>query len=263
MPPRPGTERNISHIKASLLSLGIFAVLVRNLFFVGATATSRNDWVGFVVLLVLYLVEAATCSTRRYLSNIIAPSQVQEYIYQLQQVAPIIRFHLECYHYEDDDGFSYNSSSHRRHENRSSSKRVTHRATDVYEFKRWRDVTKCNEVAESLEYGTSDKATYLKITLSKLVLFMNSMCYQDYQLQHSRFIIREGNRDRYTDSWTTIEVDGYTPKLLAVRTVLGSAAHVRMPIFWFFTLICLTVPYRMWFSRNCDSIDLAITKEVS
>jgi hypothetical protein len=136
MPPRPGTERKISHVKASLLSLGIFAVLVRNLFFVGATATSRIDWVGFVVLLVLYLAEAATCSTRRYLSNIKAPSQVQEYIYQLQQVAPRIRFHLECYHYEDDDGFFYNSSTRRRHENRSSSKQVTHRATDVYEFKR-------------------------------------------------------------------------------------------------------------------------------
>lgn len=138
VPPRPGTERSISHIKASLLSLGLFTVLARNLFFVGATATkSRDDWVGFIVIVVLYLVEAANCSTRRYLSNIKTPSQVQEYLYQLQQVTPRIRFHLDCYHYEDDDGFSYNSSSRRRNENRSSSKRVTHRATGLYEFKRF------------------------------------------------------------------------------------------------------------------------------
>lgn len=58
---------------------------------------------------------------------------------------------------------------------------------------------------EALEYGTNDKTTYLKITLRKLVLFMNSMAYQDYLAQHARFVFREGNRDRYTDSWTTIE----------------------------------------------------------
>ena len=70
---------------------------------------------------------------------------------------------------------------------------------------RWRDVTKVSEAMESLDYGTSDKATYLKITLSKLVLFINSMSYHDYQSQHSRFVMREGNRDRHTDSWATIE----------------------------------------------------------
>jgi hypothetical protein len=70
---------------------------------------------------------------------------------------------------------------------------------------RWRDVTKLNEAMDSLEYGTSDKATYLKITLSKLIFFMSSMCCQDYLSQHSSFVMSEGNRDRYTDSWTTIE----------------------------------------------------------
>jgi hypothetical protein len=58
-------------------------------------------------------------------------------------------------------------------------------------------------------------------------------------------------------------VDGYTPKLLAVRTVLGNEAHVRMPVFWILTLMGLTVPYREFFSRNCDELDWVISKEVS
>jgi len=70
---------------------------------------------------------------------------------------------------------------------------------------RWRDSTKLKEAMESMEYGTDDKATYLKITLTKLVLFMNSMTYQDYLAQHANFLFRNGNRDRYTDSWITLE----------------------------------------------------------
>lgn len=70
---------------------------------------------------------------------------------------------------------------------------------------RWRDVTKLKEVMDSIEYGSNNKATYLKLTLAKLLLFMNPMAYQDYLSQHARFVFREGNRDRYTDSWTTIE----------------------------------------------------------
>lgn len=58
-------------------------------------------------------------------------------------------------------------------------------------------------------------------------------------------------------------MDGYTPKLLVVRTVLGNEALVRMANFWIFTLFGLTVPYRLFFSRNCDELDLVITKEVS
>lgn len=70
---------------------------------------------------------------------------------------------------------------------------------------RWRDVTKLNKATEALVYGSDDKATYLKITLMKLVLFIDSIAYQDYLAQHASFVFRHGNRDRYTASWTTIE----------------------------------------------------------
>jgi hypothetical protein len=62
---------------------------------------------------------------------------------------------------------------------------------------------------------------------------------------------------------TDTSVDGYTPKLLAVRTVLGNEAHVRMSVFWILTLLGLTVPYRLAFSRTCDELDWVISKEVS
>lgn len=125
-------KRGVTHIKASLLSVGLLATLVRNLVFVDTP--TRNDWAAFVFLLILYLVEAATCSTRRYLDNIKTPLEVRDYIGQLQEVAPRVRFHLECYHYEDDDGFR--SFNHRRHTASGNNRRVTHRASEVFDFQR-------------------------------------------------------------------------------------------------------------------------------
>lgn len=135
LPTRPGSQRRVSHIKATLLSIGLFASLFRNLFLL--ETTTRNDWVGFIFLAVLYLAEAASCSTRRYLSNIKTPSQIKEYISQLQEAPPRVRFHLECYHYEDEDGFrSSHSFSRRRHDASNNSRRVTHRASDLFQFER-------------------------------------------------------------------------------------------------------------------------------
>lgn len=66
-------------------------------------------------------------------------------------------------------------------------------------------MTKLGDATESLEYGTNDKATYLKITLTKLLLFANPKSFQDFLSQQARFVAMNGNRDRYTDAWATIE----------------------------------------------------------
>jgi hypothetical protein len=131
LPKRPGRERPVKHVKASLLTVGLFAFLFRNLFWV--VSPSRNDWAGFVFLCVLYLVEASTCSTRRYLSNIRTPAQAEETIYKFQEGAPRVRWNLECYHYEDN--YRHSTVSRRgRGLDSTSYKRVTHRASQVYEF---------------------------------------------------------------------------------------------------------------------------------
>ena len=124
-----------THIKASLLSIGLYAMLARNLLWL--TSPSRSDWAGFIFLLVLYVVEASTCSTRRYLFNIKTPSQVKEIISELQKVAPRVRWHVECYHYEDDDRRTMYSTrrAHASSQATSSSKRVTHRASELYQFR--------------------------------------------------------------------------------------------------------------------------------
>ena len=58
-------------------------------------------------------------------------------------------------------------------------------------------------------------------------------------------------------------VEGFKPKLLAVRPVAGKSIlkPFRIQLFWIFTFLGLTVPYRIWFSRNCDNLCVSIIKE--
>jgi hypothetical protein len=129
LPSRPGKVRRVKHVKASILTVGLFSIVLRNLLWVASPQTS--DWAGFVILWILYIVEGSTCSTRRYLSNIRTPVEVKDIIHKFQQVAPRVRWNLECYHYEDD--YRRSTVSRRGHTD-SSTKRVTHRASEVYEF---------------------------------------------------------------------------------------------------------------------------------
>ena len=71
---------------------------------------------------------------------------------------------------------------------------------------------------------------------------------------------------------TTIEVDGFRLKLLAVRPVrhirgskrmIPSAALFRQHVYVLFTLLGLSLPYRIWFARHCDKIRVTVVKETS
>jgi hypothetical protein len=60
-------------------------------------------------------------------------------------------------------------------------------------------------------------------------------------------------------------VPGYRPRMLAVRSIPGiaSAKIFRLHLFWIFTFCGMSLPYRIWFKRHCDSIRVTIVKETS
>jgi len=61
------------------------------------------------------------------------------------------------------------------------------------------------------------------------------------------------------------QVPGYRPRMLAVRSIPGitSAKIFRLHLFWLFTLCGMSLPYRIWFKRHCDSLRVTIVKETS
>jgi hypothetical protein len=60
-------------------------------------------------------------------------------------------------------------------------------------------------------------------------------------------------------------VFGYRPRMLAVRSIEGvsSARLFRLHLFWISTFLGFTVPYRIWFKRNCDYLRVTVVKETS
>jgi hypothetical protein len=58
-------------------------------------------------------------------------------------------------------------------------------------------------------------------------------------------------------------VNGYKEKVLAVRPSAGMQKLFDIRYFWLFTLLGLTVPYRIRFGKHCDEVRVAVLKEVS
>lgn len=63
----------------------------------------------------------------------------------------------------------------------------------------------------------------------------------------------------------SIAVSGFKPQVLAIGSVEGvpSSKLFRLHLFWIFTCIGMTVPYRIWFTRHCDYLRVSVVKETS
>jgi hypothetical protein len=101
----------LSHVMASCLTLSLFGTLAYDRIF------KKIDRIWLFLLGFLYLFEAAFCSTRRYLSNMLSPAEVLGKVYDLTICPPQVRWKLECYHYR------------RGHHRDESQKINTHRST--------------------------------------------------------------------------------------------------------------------------------------
>ena len=241
----------VSHVKSSVLTFTVVGLLLRNLF----SGLSRSSWVLFAVALALYLLEAFFCSTQRYLSNLSDASALVERVDILKVQPPSVHWDLECYHYQQRYQHSKQNRSHESH------KVVTYRARQYFCFQNWKDVTSTQELLESLKYNPLKP--FLKVTIMRLLVLANEYTHQNFLHQQAQFYTCEGNKDIFMDTSTSLEVAGYLPKLLAMRTILNAPTGTFcMTLFWFFTGLLLTVPYRMWFSCQCDEVTLVLTKEV-
>jgi len=255
--------------------------------------------------IILYLLEAWNCSTRRYLSNgMNAPTEVEAYLEKMRSVEPSVKWKVRCFHYEDrelwksisgfgkimgswidkkgevDGGDDTTIDNTKQAFTQSSSetfaesppfwmskKVVTHQAVSTYKFANWEDHTLASLWKRSQSFSSnSQEAPFSKLSLSKLLLLKDRRTRQDYFAQQSAFVMLEGRKDVHAEFATTIEVDGFRPKLLAVRPVrLGahkvSAALFRQHIYILSTLLGLSLPFRIWFAKHCDEIRVTVVKE--
>jgi hypothetical protein len=259
------------------LSIGIFLV---NWTILNVPKLDR--W--FVVAtIILYLVEAYTCSTRRYLANAInSPSELEAFIEKLREEPPEVLWTVRSFHYEkplwlspiqltrslwrrfkkQDDDEELDTKSAKLSSSLLRRKVVTNRATGSYRYKECIDKTTLG-LWKRAPAPLSSAAPFTKMVLSKLLILSNEKARKDYFQQQSDFVTEHGQGDEYAEFSTNIQVAGFKPRMLAIRPVEGvpSAKLFRSHLFWIFTAMGLTVPYRIWFARHCDELRVAVIKE--
>lgn len=242
--------------------------------------------------ILLYLIEAFSCSTRRYLSHAMnAPSEVEAYLERMRIATPVVKWKVRCFHYEDrlrglkELGRKFDNMNEKLQDALVSSsasspsksfgdtpplwmakKVVTHEAVGTYKFDSCEDHTVASLWKRSRSFSsTPHSAPFSKLTLSKLLVLKDKRAREDYFAQQAAFVTLEGRKDVYAEFATSIEVEGFRPKLLAVHPVRRashlSAALFRQHVYFFFTLLGLSLPYRIWFGNHCDEVKVTILKE--
>lgn len=254
----------------------------------------------FVILIIaLYLIEAHCCSTRRYLANALSgPAAVEDYVEGLRQAPPAARWTVRCFHYEQRKSLAwltfilrmaFGSTNRRSFESESADvgwgegtgnvglnlqstlqgpsfltkKVVTHQATKAYQCASWKDETTVGLWKRA--FAPDLTAPFTKLALCKVLLLSNGKARSDYFAQQTDFVTREGNKDQFAEFSTNIGVEGFKSRVLAIRPMRRggtlSSRFFRLHLFWIFTCLGLTVPYRIWFSRHCDELRVAVIKE--
>jgi TMEM151 family len=237
-----------------------------------------DNWFVFLIM-VLYFWEAYYSNTRRYLSNIIsAPKEIEDVMERLRLESPIVNWKISCFHYEPSvlasifapfalawkiirrDMSGTTSSSPTKH-SILTKKVVTHLAEAKYEYKECIDNTIAG-VWRRANLSTKIPP-FTKIKLTKLLVLSNNKACQDYFQQQSKFLAKEGQSDEFVEFSTDIWLQGFKSQILAVRKNSGmnSTRFFCLQSFWFCTFIGLTLPYRFFFSRQCDDLRVTIAKE--
>lgn len=239
-----------------------------------------DNWL-IIAVVTLYFFEAYHCNTRRYLANAISsPGEVEEYIERLRNERPVVTWKVRCYHYErrtwanlllphpvlrklfrQDDSDAHNSMSDMQAPSWLTKKVVKHVAEANYVYKSCMD----NTIAGLWKRAPASVTPppFTKIVLTKLLILGNDKARQDYFQQQANFVTMEGQSDEFAEFSTNISLKGFKPQLLAVRNVacVRSAGLFRLHMFWIFTMVGLTLPFRIWFSRHCDELRVTVAKE--
>jgi hypothetical protein len=256
----------------------------------------QNRWLVSACIL-LYLLESYNCSTRRLLAHPISSSaELDDYLDLLRQVSPIVTWNVKTFHYEyrwffllphyvkslvrslfstgpgsssaSAVDYTLRKGDSRRHTSAKSilsRKVVTNEASAVYQYVSCKDDTMVGLWTRAQAFNKNDDVPpFTKIALTKLVILANQQTREDYFQQQSNFITRHGQGDKFAEFSTDIQVAGYRSRVLAIQRKthpLGKA--FRLHFFWVFTLLGLTVPYRIWFKQHCDFVRVTLIKETS
>jgi len=153
-----------------------------------------------------------------------------------------------------------------------SRKKVTNLSNGSYRFKHWADNTMVGlwqRAKSSFSFPKSHffhgEAPFAKLSLTKLLVLSDETARKEYFSQQSNFLTEHSVEDDLAEFSTSINVEGFKPRVLAVRPFGkfgGGNQKISLLLrFWLLTAIGVTVPFRIWFCNQCDEIRVSVVKE--
>ena len=271
------------------------AMAVCQFALLGGAVPRAPVWVLILVVLA-YLVEAYLCSTHQFLAHRSDCQNVETFIEQLREETPKIQWKVRVFQYEPlwrslwqdlRHRFLQLSSPAEKKTNdvdnsRSIStrpvlpsspiasliarKRILRQATGNFLWNEqggtsaWQDSTTAGIWTRAR--GETDHAPLAKIHLTQVMVLGNRQAREEYFRQQGKFVKQHAaassSSSAAAEFATHIEVPGYKPRVLVTRQ---NQWWCSRRVFWFCTLLGLSVLYRAWMARHCDVIRVSLVKE--
>jgi TMEM151 family len=227
----------------------------------------------------LYVAEALLCSTHRYLWHTV--DNAEAYIDRLRKELPKVEWKVRSYHYEHSLASLVNMwlsklrskavawdsvpPSVLPHDTTSTHlrwKQVTQTARANYHYASCRDRTIVGvwrRAPPTVQSLSRRPRHFTKMSLTKTILLRDAPARLEY-IHQQRSFLKHQHTDDYAEFSTRIQIDGYQPRLLA-STSGRRPVWCTPAVFWLFTLLGLTVPYRRFLSSRCDEVRVRVVKE--
>ena len=238
-----------------------------------------------VIFGIIYYIETFLCSYCSYLCGVTSTSGTYEDIDKMFKASPSIRMNIECYHTKHSgggggrgggggggrggnagnagrggkgggrSGGSTSSTNSTR-----STRVVTHRASEEFSYKSWRDVS--GEFKLDTSSATKDESVaYVLLSLSLEVQFAADGSGEDYNMAKSDFMRR--NRFDVSQSFTQTNTIPHFRKDILVQVTDQPPCCVGVGFFMLFGLLTLNAIYSTYLDSCCHRQKFSIKKVVS
>jgi len=200
-----------------------------------------------VIFGIMYYLETFICSYCSYLSGITTASVTYEDMDKMFKGNPSVRMEIECYH-----------TIHRR--KRGPEKVVTHRASEEFFYKSWRDVSGEFKLDTALG-AVDDGASYILLTLSVEVQFAPDGTAEDYNMKKSE-LIQKNKFDR-TQGFKLINTIPDFRESIFVQVSDRPPCCVGVGYFILFGLLTFNAIYSSYLDSCCNKQKFSIKKLIS
>lgn len=190
----------------------------------------------FIFFYLIYLVESYCSKTARGLRNVAEPMGLIVFHKTMVATGPVIRWTIQCYHYERRTRTYTDSDGHRR----TTTERVrvdTHRASATYNIQGWSD-------ASHAPRFTNTRLT--QVSYIKTHSFRDAQAEERHNTEYRTWINLNDRDTHKTTSWT-LNLAGFKSNFMEVAEGVSLPCWFNLKMFWMYSFAMMSYPLRLAF----------------